>query len=225
MPRNLDMTALRSFATVADLGGVTRAAGALNLTQSAVSMQLKRLEEALGTDLLDRSNRSIGLTAQGEQLLGYARRILALNDQALSKLMDDGFEGEIVLGVPHDIVHPIIPKVLQHFAANYPRMKVQLLSSFTSRLKKQFQAGEVDMILTTEPGTTADSKLLCERPLAWVGAPDGSAWKARPLRLAFENNCIFRRDTQRALDGADIAWEMAVESESTRTIEASVSAD
>ncbi|MEM6478082.1 MAG: LysR family transcriptional regulator [Pseudomonadota bacterium] len=225
MPRNLDLTSLRSFAAVADLGGVTRASGALNLTQSAVSMQLKRLEEGLGVGLIDRSARSVALTAAGEQLLGYARRMLALNDEALSRLTDDGFEGEITLGVPHDIVYPHIPQVLQNFASSYPRMKVNLISSFTRGLKKQFMAGDCDLILTTESELGAGGETLCEKPLVWVGAPGGSAWRSRPLRLAFEGNCIFRRDVQRALDRANIDWEMGVESNSTRTIEASVSAD
>src|SRR6056297_186316 len=101
MPRNLDLTALRSFVAVADTGGVTRAAGLLNLTQSAVSMQLKRLEESLNTSLLDRSGRTIGLTTQGEQLLSYARRMLQLNDEIYGRLTATEFEGELKLGVPH----------------------------------------------------------------------------------------------------------------------------
>ncbi|MEM1237114.1 MAG: LysR family transcriptional regulator [Pseudomonadota bacterium] len=225
MPRNLDMTALRSFVAVADLGGVTRAAGALHLTQSAVSMQLKRLEESLGLGLLDRSARTVSLTASGEQLLGFARRMLALNDEALRKMTDDGYEGEIVLGVPHDIVYPHIPQVLKTFNASFPRMKVQLISSFTRGLKRQFESGECDLILTTEAELGPGGQTLAEVPLVWVGAPGGSAWKSRPLRLAYEDNCIFRRDVQRALDLQNIDWEMAVESNSTRTIEASVSAD
>lgn len=101
MIRNLDLTSLRSFVAIADAGGVTRAAGFLNLTQSAVSMQIKRLEEVLGCDVLDRSARKVGLTAEGEQLLGYARKMLALNDEAFHRLTTDVHEGEIVLGVPH----------------------------------------------------------------------------------------------------------------------------
>ncbi len=92
MPRQMDLTALRSFVAVTDAGGVTRAAGFLNLTQSAVSMQLKRLEDALGVDLLDRSGRGVALTAPGEQLLGYARRMLHLNDEALARLTGAAFE-------------------------------------------------------------------------------------------------------------------------------------
>lgn len=225
MPRNLDLTALRSFTAVADHGGVTRAAGFLNLTQSAVSMQLKRLEESLGVNLLDRSGRRIGLTASGEQLLGYARRLLALNDEVCGRLTDQAFEGEIVLGVPHDIVYPAIPPVLRRFHAEYPRMKVHLLSSNTRDLKDLFARGECDIILTTENDCDPGGQSLVTLPLFWIGAPGGSAWQQRPLRLAFEVQCIFRSRVQKALDGVGIPWEMAIESQHTRTVEASISAD
>lgn len=225
MPRNLDLTALRSFVTVADCGGVTRAAGLMNLTQSAVSMQLKRLEEALDLALLDRSGRGIALTPAGEQLLGYARRMLQLNDEALRKMTGSDFEGVLRLGVPHDIVYPVIPKVLHRFAADYPRVKVQLASSFTRVLRSQFERGELDVILTTEGGVDQGGETLTTLPLVWVGAPGGQAWKQRPLPLAFEERCRFRQEVQAQLDRAGVPWEMAVESESTRSIEATVSAD
>lgn len=223
--RVLDLAALRSFVAVADRGGITRAAAAVNLTQSAVSMQIRRLEEALGLALLDRRGRGVVPTAAGEQLLGYARRLLALNDEALGRLTHQAYEGAVVLGVPHDIVYPALPAVLQRFAAAYPRVKVQLLSSYTVRLQSLFARGEADLILTTEDGTPAGAEGLTELQLVWVGAPGGSAWRARPLRMAFEHGCIFRARAERALDAAGIAWEMAVESDSSRTIEASVSAD
>jgi len=225
MARNLDMTALRSFVAVAETGGVTRAAGFLNLTQSAVSMQLKRLEYALQQTLLDRSMRKIALTGEGEQFLGYARRMLHLNDEVFARLTAQEFEGEIVLGVPSDIVYPSIPQVLQRFSVEYPRVRVHLVSSYTTALKDRFARGKADIILTTEDSTDAGGETLVELPLIWIGAPGGHAWKSRPLRLAYEYDCVFRRSVQTALDRAEIPWEMAVESDSTRTIEASVSAD
>lgn len=225
MPRNIDMTALRSFVAVAEAGGVTKAAGILNLTQSAVSMQLKRLEASLDMGLFDRTGRGIALSPAGEQLLSYARRILSLNDEVYARLTARQFEGEVVLGVPHDVVYPAIPQVLQQFARDYPRVRVQLLSSFTRRLKDQFARGEADIILTTEDDVGAGGEALVTRPLIWVGAPGGQAWRGRPLRLAYERDCIFRSGVQRRLDEAGIAWEMAVESNSSRTIEATVSAD
>ncbi|MEO1469048.1 MAG: LysR family transcriptional regulator [Pseudomonadota bacterium] len=225
MIRNLDLTALRSLVTVADLGGVTRAAHQLNLTQSAVSMQLKRLEEALGQPLLDRSGRGVVPTPQGEQLISYARRMLSLNDEALARLTGDDYEGEVRFGVPTDIVYPHIPSVLQRFDRAFPRVRLHLFSSHTSRLREQLQAGEVDLILTTEDAVSPGGETLSTQRLVWVGAPGGQAWRQRPLRLAFERVCIFRNWAQRALDDTGIAWEMAVDTASTRTVEASVSAD
>lgn len=225
MPRNLDLTALRSFVAVADTGGVTRAAGFLNLTQSAVSMQLKRLEESLGLGLLDRTGRRVALTPAGEQLLSYARRMLALNDEVMARMTDPGHEGEIVLGVPHDIVYPAIPVVLRQFHARHPRMRVNLWSSNTRELKEMFARGDAPVILTTESGCDDGGETLAERALLWVGAREGRAWTERPLRLAFEQKCIFRAKAQAALDAAGIDWVMAVDSNSSRTVEASVSAD
>lgn len=228
MPRTLDLVALRSFVTVAETGGVTRAAARLHLTQSAVSMQLKRLEESVGQPLIDRSGRGVALTGQGELLLSYARRMVALNDEAWGRLTGGAFEGEITLGVPADIVYPHIPDVLRRFAVEYPRVKVALVSSYTRKLLALRARGEADLILTTETGAergVAGGETLEVTRLVWVGAPGGQAWKARPLRLAFENQCIFRGPVTSALDAAGIDWEMAVTAETTRTIEASVSAD
>ncbi len=225
MPRNLDLTALRSFVTIVDAGGVTRAAGFLNLTQSAVSMQMRRLEDSLGVILLDRSARKLQPTAAGEQLLSYARRMLALNDEVYGLLTHAQFEGELSLGVPHDIVYPAIPQVLQRFAAEFPKVKVRLMSSFTRILKEQFGRGEVDIILTTEDGVDVGGETLTELALTWVGAPGGQAWRQRPLPLAYEQRCIFRKGVQERLDAAGIPWTLAVDSDNTRTVEASVSAD
>ena len=223
--RNLDVTTLRSFVAVADSGGVTRAAGFLHLTQSAVSMQLKRLEELLGLELLDRSGRTIALTASGEQLLVYARRMVALNDEVIGRLTDQAYEGEIVLGVPHDIVYPAIPQVLKQFNAAFPRVRVHLISSYTRGLKEQFGRGECDLILTTETSMEPGAETLCRKPLRWIGAPGGAAWRQRPLKLAFGKLCTFRPRVIEALDAADIPWEVIVETDSDRTIEATVSAD
>lgn len=225
MPRNLDLTALRSFVAVADAGGVTRAASVLNLTQSAVSMQLKRLEENLGQTLLDRSGRTIGLTTAGEQLVSYARKILAMNDEVYSQMTDSAFEGTLVLGVPHDIIYPSVPQILKLFACDFPRMRVQLLSSWTSSLKELFGAGRCDVILTTEDHLEPGGETLTEVPLLWYGAKGGKVWQRRPLPIASEPHCQFRRTTQDALDRAGIPWVMAVDSESTRTVEATVAGD
>jgi len=225
MARNLDLTALRSFVAVADTGGVTRAAGMLNLTQSAVSMQLKRLEESLNLSLLDRSARTIGLTPSGEQLVGYARNMLKINDEVLNRLTATEFEGELKLGVPHDIIYPAVPVVLKRFAAEFPRMHVRLISAPTRKLLDMFGRGEVDLILTTEETCGSGGQVLVELPLKWVGAIDGNAWRKSHLPVAFCSNCIFRSGVLQALNQNGIEWHMAVDSEMDNAVEAAVSAD
>lgn len=225
MARNLDLTALRSFVAVSDAGGVTRAAGILNLTQSAVSMQLKRLEESLDVALLDRSSRTIALTPAGEQLLGYVRSMLKTNDDILSRLTATEFEGELKLGVPHDIIYPVVPAVLKRFAAEFPRMQVRLISAPTRKLLDMFGRGEVDLILTTEETCGPGGQVLVELPLLWIGAQGGGAWRKTPLPIAFCSNCIFRSGVLQALNADGIDWTMAVDSELDNAVEAAVSAD
>lgn len=225
MHRHLDLTALRSFATVADTGGVTRAAGYLHLTQSAVSMQIKRLEDVLGVRLLERSGRGVALTREGEEILSMARRMLALNDEVLRRAQSSLPSQEVILGVPHDIVNPAIPEVLRQFSAAFPMVKIQLISSLTRDLKARFARGEMDVILATEAHAETGGETLTTLPLIWVGAPDGQIWRRRPLRLAMEHHCIFKQGVQRALDAAGIAWEMAVDTNHFRSVGAVLLAD
>ncbi|MDP3195070.1 LysR family transcriptional regulator [Tabrizicola sp.] len=225
MPRNLDLASLRSFVTVADVGGVTRAAGYLNLTQSAVSMQIKRLEESLGMTLFLRAARKLALSPEGEQLLSYGKRMLALNDEALSQLASTCCQGEIRLGVPHDVVYPAIPGILRRMAQAYPRVRINLVSSFTILMKQDYARGALDVMLTTEDAPDSGAEVLSTRQLVWVGAPDGNAWQRRPLRLGFKDTCIFRPRAQAALEAAGIPWEMATGGESEQAVEATVAAD
>lgn len=223
--RNLDITALRSFVAIAETGGVTRAAGVLNLTQSAVSMQIKRLEESLDLKLLERSGRQVVLSPSGEQLLSYARRMVDLNDEIMVKLTDKGFEGEVSLGVPHDIVYPVVSKVLQQFRSQFPRVQVNLRASFTRQLQEGLAHGEFDLILTTEEALMPKGETLSRAALSWTGAENGNIWRQRPLKLGFSRHCMFRPLVQKVLDREGIDWEMAMESDSDRTIEATIGAD
>ena len=223
--RTFDLSALRALAAVADSGGVTRAAAALHRTQSAVSMQIKRLEDAVGSELLDRRGRGVSLTAAGEQLVGYARRMLGLNDEAWSRMTHEAYEGEITLGVPHDVVQPAIPAVLRRFAAGHPRMSLRLITANTSDLRRRHARGDVDVIVTTERAVASGGEVLASHPLRWVGAPEGRAHRERPLPIAFERECIFRPDVTGRLAAAGIAWRMVTDTSSFRTVEAVVCAD
>jgi DNA-binding transcriptional LysR family regulator len=224
MSRNLDTSALRAVLAVADTGGVTRAAGVLNLTQSAVSMQVRRLEDALGVQLFNRAARKMVPSPEGEKLISYARRILALNDEVLMRLAPQQFDAELRLGVPYDIIAPQMPGILRDLSMGYPKMRINLVSSYSKTLKEGFQAGEFDLILTTEFPPPEGVEVLSKRRLVWIGSPDQRAATLRPLRLAFKETCFFRPVAHAALDAASIAWENAFDGDSETVVEATVAA-
>lgn len=224
MSRNLDTSALRAVLAVADSGGVTRAAGILNLTQSAVSMQIRRLEEALGVQLFIRAARKMVPSPEGEKLISYARRIMVLNDEVLMRLAPETFDAELRLGVPYDIVAPQIPAILRDLSIGYPKMRINLVSSYSRTLKEGYAAGAFDMILTTEFPPPDGVEVLSKRPLVWIGSPDLRAARDRPLRLAFKETCFFRPVAHAALDAAGIPWENAFDGDSETVVEATVAA-
>lgn len=206
MLRNLDIGTLRTLITVVDTAGVTKAANKLHLTQSTVSMQLKRLEETLGMPLVTRQGRSMCATEQGDQLLSYARKLVAMNDEAVDRLINSESGGELRFGVPYDIVEPHIPVILKKFVHGFPRVSVSLNADNTLPLIDEFSAGNLDIILTTELDTGVGGTVLLERDLVWTGAIGGRAWLQEPLPLAFTENCMFRKPAITALDKAGITW-------------------
>jgi DNA-binding transcriptional LysR family regulator len=225
MPRNLDIAAIRAFVTVAELGGVTRAAAQLNLTQSAVSLQIKRLEETFGRPLFERTGRGVTLTGHGEQFVGHARRLLAANDETWSRMTEAPVAGEINLGSPDDLLSPHVPRVMAAFARSHPQLKVRVHSAQTMTAHERFERGELDIILTTEPEPGAGGETLATDPLVWFGAPGGEAWRRRPLPIGTVAGCIFNRAAIETLDAAGFDWTLEVDSVSNPAMDASIAAD
>ncbi len=225
MIRNLDIAAMRSFLAVAEMGGITRAATQLNLTQSAVSLQIKRLEELFGQPLFERTGRGVTLTSQGEQLVGYARRLLAANDETWSRMAEPAQFGEINLGSPDDLLYPHVPRVMSAFARSHPRVKVRLHSAQTATLKERFGRGELDVILTTEAEVGPFGEVLATDPLVWIGAPGGEAWRRRPLPLGTVAGCIFNRAAIESLNAAGFDWKLEIDSVTNPAMDASIVAD
>ncbi|MBV8393938.1 MAG: LysR family transcriptional regulator, partial [Alphaproteobacteria bacterium] len=124
MLKNLDVALLRAFLTVVESGGVTPAAAVLNVSQAAVSQQLKRLEQALDSKLFERQGRHLVLAPAGERLQAQARRLVAQNDELLAAMRAPAFEGEVRLGVPYDIIGSIVPPILRRYAKAQPRVRV-----------------------------------------------------------------------------------------------------
>ena len=223
--QNLDLSTLRSFITIAETGSMTRAAGRLFMTQSAISMQIKRLENTLGLTVFERSAQGMTTTSEGEQLLYFANQLLAINDEAMGRLTSPDYEGQIRLGAPGDVIYPYIPGTLKDFSRDFPRVQIKLSSGPTVNLKKQFKQGLLDVVLTTEADAGAGGRIISTQPLVWTGATDGNAWKKRPLPLGISKNCAFRTSVVRALEEADLDWIDVVASEDDTAAMAMVSAD
>ncbi len=207
MAREIDLSLVRAFVAVAETGGMTAAGKHLNLTQAAVSQQIKRLEEQFGTALFDRSQRKLDLTRSGERLLAHADRILALNEEIWGLMTSPGFEGQVRVGVPHDIIGVFMPPVLRNFAKAWPRVDISLVCSNSLALLKLLDQGEIDLILTTESGPNERSELLLADQLVWIGAPGGTAHERTPLPVALgDEQCTFRAAAVKALGATGRDW-------------------
>jgi len=226
MARNLDISLLRAFVAVADTGGMTAASGVLNLTQAAVSQQIKRLEEQIGDELFARDRRGMKLTGAGERLFGRAKRLLALNDEIWTEMTTPEYEGEVRLGIPSDIITTYLPTFLKNFARSCPRVQISLHSGSSARLRSELQAGRVDVVLATELACDPEGENLVMDRLVWVGARGGEAVRQRPLPVSIGcSDCAFRTPIREALQQAGIEWRSASEVTNTSAQVATVAAD
>jgi DNA-binding transcriptional LysR family regulator len=223
--RNLDLGTLRSFVTIADSGSMTRAASRLFMTQSAISMQIKRLETSLGLSVFDRSSQGMKPTTEGEQLLQYANQMLAINDEVIGRLTSPDYEGVIRLGAPSDVVYPHVPTAIREYSRDFPRVQIQFSASRTQLLKEQFDMGQQDIILTTEHKPGPGGRIINTQPLVWTGAEDGVAWTKRPLPMCFCKSCSFRPFATAALDTAGISWVDVTATDDDLASDAMTSAD
>lgn len=226
MPHNLDVSLLRAFVAVVDAGGMTAAGGVLNLTQAAVSQQIKRLEDVFGEELITRERRGMKLTSAGERLFGRAKRLLALNDEIWAEMTTPVYEGEVRLGIPSDIITTYLPAFLKGFARRYPKVQVCLRSGSSAKLRSELVAGKVDVVLATELACDPEGENLITDRLVWVGAPGGEAARQRPLPVSIGcSDCAFRAPVREALQQAGIEWRSVSEVTNTTAQVATIAAD
>lgn len=229
MPQRLDHALLRTFVTAADAGSLTRAAERLHLSQPTISLQLKRLEEALGCRLIERSPRSFHLTGEGETLLGYGRRILALADEAIGRLTDARMTGRVRLGTPEDFATTHLPGVLAAFSRAHPGVALEVTTDLTLNLVDRFQGGEFDIVLIKrDPIGPSEGVRVWREPLVWTcAAGQGAGFEdaARDLPLVISPHpCVYRRRALRALDAAGRRWHVVYTSTSLAGAQAAVRA-
>ncbi|WP_414441713.1 LysR family transcriptional regulator [Burkholderia sp. 22PA0106] len=204
--KTLDLEAVQAFVLVADLRSFTRAADALDSTQSAVSLKLKRLEERLGHRLVERTPRMVRLSPKGEVFLRSARTLLAAHDEALGVLARE--RTTLKVGISHHIVGPDLPLVLRHVHRADPGLLVEMRVASSRDVEADFDGGALDAALVLRhDDSRRDGDTLQAEPFGWMAAPDWVRHDGEPLRLATQAApCRVRAMAIGALQAAGVPW-------------------
>jgi DNA-binding transcriptional LysR family regulator len=217
---SLDPDLLKAFVAVSDLRSFTRAASRLNRTQSAVSMQVKRLEERLEAELFRRSTVHVELSPAGEALLGYARRILAIGDEAVARLREHGTHGHVRIGVMDDYGTLLVPPLLAGFAALYPHIQVEMQTGLTATMTDRL-GDAFDLVIAMHPEGQGGGRFLRREQAVWAAGATRSALGQTPLSVAlYPHGCLFRHWAMEALDAEERPWRLAFVSHSLGAVEA-----
>ena len=207
---DLDIHLLRAFVAVAELKSFTRAAARLNRTQSAVSMQVRRLEQNLGKFLLTRQKGRVGLTADGELMLDYARRILKLNDEIMAEIGDPEVKGRVRLGIPDDYAAYFLPAALSGFGSLYPRISLEVCCELSVDLLRMLNDGDIDLAVTTRQPQSPGGTVIRREQLVWAEAQGCRLQDKDPLPLALfpDGVCLFRESALNALNSCGRSWRL-----------------
>lgn len=212
----LEPDVLRSFVAIAESGSFTAAANMVFRTPSAVSMQIKKLEEVLGKPLFVRDSRSVTLTADGEMLIGYARRLLALNQEAVAKFVAPDISGEVRLGAPDDVSERFLPDMLRRFSQSHPGISVNVVVQNTDVLIARTAKGQLDLaMITCDGGFSGDdtAEVLFREPLVWACLRGGCAPTRNPLPISvWEDGCVWRKSALEGLEAAKRDYRISFQS-------------
>jgi len=198
----LELDVLRTFVAIAETGSFTSAANSVFRTPSAVSMQIKKLEDVLGRAVFSRDARSVSLTTEGEMLLGYARRMLAINREAVSKFIVPDITGVVRLGAPDDFGERILPQVLKRFAQSHPSIAVDVVIDQSVNLRRRMDDRALDITLLTNSVKVSleGAETLMTEPIVWAGAKGGCAHMKEPLPVSlWEEGCAWRANALESL--------------------------
>ena len=211
---DLQIDWLRAFVAVVDTGSLSAAAPLLYRSQSAVSMQIKKLETVLGRSVLLRGPRQMEITPTGIELLTYARRMLELQAEAHAALFGPNLTGKIRLGVPDDYASTYLTPVLRSFASRYLDVEIDLTCEQSTSLIPKVQRGELDVVLVSQNGVQ-NSQFLFDEPLVWVGATQYEVWRRDPLPIAvYETDSLARVETLSALSTQNRSYRIVYHSSS-----------
>lgn len=226
IPVNIDMDVLRTFVTGIHLGSFAKAADRLGRSPSAVSLQLRKLEEQAGQTLFQKQGRGLALTEAGEIMIGYAKRILDLNDEARNVLSGlSAMDGWVRIGLPQDFAETWLPGLLGRFSRANPKVRVEARVDRGSAMADAIEHGDLDLALTWgDMGRTA-AQIIERRPVVWIGPEGFVRDPGQPLPLiAFDAPCAFRSAAVTALEADQISWRHAFASPSLAGLWAAVTA-
>ena len=222
----LDLDLLRSFVSVVDSGGFTRAGERVHRTQSTVSQQIKRLEDDLGQPLLNRTGKDVTPTEAGERLLSYARRLLSLAEEARDVLAGPSKEGAVRLGIPEDFAAYRLTKLLASFSRSRPGLRLDVRVDQSTYLRRDLERGELDLALFKRSAGEKGGIAVWAERVHWVTSkthPIDAEMRSVPL-IGFPTGCLYRSRAIHAIESAGRAWHMAYTSSSLTGIQAAVAA-
>ena len=220
---DLPTDVLRTFVTASDTGNYTDTAAIIHRTQSAVSMQIKRLEELVGCSLLQRNGRRMTLTSEGQSLLEYARRIIHIHDEAVAAMRQPELSGRVRLGAPDDYAELLLPLLLSRFATTHPHVQVEVSCRSTAGMLQLLDAGNLDLLVHSNSEIPKRGETICRDQLVWATSTKYLAHEQDPLPLAiYDCDCIYRDWAIKSLEGANKNYRIAYSSPSTTGILAAV---
>jgi DNA-binding transcriptional LysR family regulator len=218
----LDLDQLRTFVAIAESGSFTRAAEVVHKTQSAVSMQMRRLEERIGKPIFTRDGRMSKLSDDGERLLGYARRMLSLSNETIAAFDETELTGSVVLGTPDDYADRFLPEILARFARSNPRVEVTVMCEPSLTLAERIRSADVDLAIVTACGEF-DAEVIRQEPLLWVTSSSHHTEQEDIVPLALSRApCMWRSAGLGALTSVGRKYRIRYTSGNSTAISAAV---
>ncbi|MBZ0228643.1 MAG: LysR family transcriptional regulator [Bauldia sp.] len=224
MVATLDLDQLRTFVAIAETGSFTRAAEVVFKTQSAVSMQMRRLEERIGKPIFIRDGRASRLSEDGERLLGYARRMVRLSEETIAAFDETELSGSVRLGTPDDYAERFLPEVLARFSRSNPRVEVSVICEQSLELIQLARAGELELAIVTNCGEGA-VEVIRQEPLLWVASNQHGVEEEEVLPLAlFKPPCLWRAAAIDSLTATGRKFRVLYQSANSTAVSAAVTA-
>ncbi len=225
IPIDLDINMLRCFLEVAETGSFTKAGRNIGLTQSGVSVKIRRLEERINSSIFNRTRNRLSLTREGEILRDYAGRILSVHDEAVTQLTKPKVSGNLRIGLTDYFFPELLPILLSKFRKQYPHIHLEVRTDVGMNLIPQYEKGELDLVVTGKDTYQGNCRVLTREPLIWVIGKDTEASLDESIHLVLlPSPCVFRKIATESLESVNRKWEILFTGTSIGSVQAAVQA-